>query len=151
MNTNSDAWKITEGWTSIEDLVVNVDVKPVPKLTFDIRITWCGGCNLKAQAAALVTELMTWLNGHNMTFELVEGSNSVFKVECNGQTVFERAKEGRFPLYHEIQLRIFRRFLRPENLQEAAQTKWNRILEAKGLTWEQVYLQQSAPDLPLVQ
>ena len=53
MSTISDSWKITEGWTSVEDLVVNVDLKPVPKLTFDIRITWCGGCNLKAQGPDL--------------------------------------------------------------------------------------------------
>jgi len=26
---------------SVEELVVNVDLKPVPTLTFDIRITWC--------------------------------------------------------------------------------------------------------------
>ena len=25
----------------IEELVVNVDLRPVPALTFDIRITWC--------------------------------------------------------------------------------------------------------------
>ena len=28
---------------SVETLVVNVDLKQVPKLTFDIRITWCTG------------------------------------------------------------------------------------------------------------
>jgi selT/selW/selH-like putative selenoprotein len=59
------------------------------------------------------------LNGHDVTFEFIEGSNGVFKVECNGETVFERTQEGRFPLYHEIQLRIFRRFLSAENLIEA--------------------------------
>ena len=26
---------------AIEALVVNVDLKPVPTVTFDIRITWC--------------------------------------------------------------------------------------------------------------
>lgn len=26
---------------SVEALVVNVDLKPVPRLTFAIRITWC--------------------------------------------------------------------------------------------------------------
>jgi hypothetical protein len=26
---------------SIEELVVNVDLKPVPTLAFNIRITWC--------------------------------------------------------------------------------------------------------------
>ena len=26
---------------NVEELVVNVDLKPVPTLTFDIRITWC--------------------------------------------------------------------------------------------------------------
>ena len=61
---------------------------------------------------------------------------------------FRLAKEGRFPLYHEIQLRIFRRFLSPENLLEATYEKWNRILEAKGLTWEQVF-RPGPPDLPL--
>ncbi len=92
-----------------------------------------------------MAELKSWLNGHNVTFELIEGSNSVFKVECNGETVFERAQEGRFPLYHEIQLRIFRRFLKADNLTETTQAKWNRILEAKGLTWDQVFLKSSAP------
>ncbi len=87
-----------------------------------------------------MAELKSWLNGHNVSFELIEGSNSVFKVECNGETVFERAQEGRFPLYHELQLRVFRRFLKADNLTEATQEKWNRILEAKGLSWNQVFL-----------
>lgn len=26
---------------SVDELVVNVDLKPVPQLTFEIRITWC--------------------------------------------------------------------------------------------------------------
>jgi hypothetical protein len=26
---------------AVEQLVVNVDLKPVPTLTFDSRITWC--------------------------------------------------------------------------------------------------------------
>lgn len=76
-----------------------------------------------------------------MTFQLVEGNDSVFKVECNGETMFERAQEGRFPLYHELQLRIFRRFLKPEHLIEATRQKWNRILQAKGLTWDQFFLE----------
>ena len=92
-----------------------------------------------------MAELKSWLNGHNVTFELIEGHEGVFAVECNGETVFERAQEGRFPLYHEIQLRIFRRFLSAENLIEATQEKWNRILKAKGLTWDQVLLKQRAP------
>lgn len=91
-----------------------------------------------------MAELETWLNGHNATFELVEGSNSVFNVECNGEVVFNRLQAGRFPLYHEIQLRIFRRFLRPENLTTATRDKWNRILAARGLTWDQVLIDQSA-------
>ena len=88
-----------------------------------------------------MAELKSWLKGHNATFELIEGNNSVFKVECNGKTVFERVKEGRFPLYHEVQLRIFRRFLKPQNLKEATREKWNRILEEKGLNWDQVFLE----------
>ena len=58
--------------------------------------------------------------------------------------MFERSQEGRFPLYHEIQLRIFRRFLRAENLIETTQEKWNLILEAKGLTWDQVLIKQES-------
>ena len=92
-----------------------------------------------------MAELKSWLNGHNVTFESIEGTNSVFKVECNGVTVFECAQEGRFPLYHELQLRIFRSFLSADNLVEAAQEKWNRILEANGLTWDQVFLKQREP------
>ena len=79
------------------------------------------------------------MEGHNATFELITGENSVFNVECNEETVFERAKEGRFPLYHEIQLRIFKRFLKPQNLRDATREKWNRILKAKGLNWDQVF------------
>ncbi len=88
-----------------------------------------------------MAELKSWLGSHNATFELMEGNNSVFKVECNGEIVFERTKEGRFPLYHEVQLRIFRRFLKPHNLKDAAREKWNGILAAKGLTWDQVFLE----------
>ena len=42
-------------------------------------------------------------------------------------------------MYHEIQLRIFRMFLKKEHLKESTQQKWDRILAAKGLTWEQVF------------
>ena len=67
------------------------------------------------------------------------GSGSVFNVQCNGQTVFDRISEGRFPMYHEIQMRTFRMFLKREHLKESTQQKWDRILAAKGLTWEQVF------------
>ena len=87
-----------------------------------------------------MAELESWLDGHNVTFGLIEGRNSVFKVECNGATVFERSQEGRFPRYHEIPLRIFRQFLNAENLVPMTRHKWNRILEAKGLTWDQVFV-----------
>ena len=66
----------------------------------------------------------------------------MYKVECNGKTVFERAIEGRFPLYHEVQLRVFRRFLKPDDLIDVTREKWNGILKAKGLTWDQVHLDQ---------
>ena len=71
-------------------------------------------------------------------FELIEGRNSIFRVECNDQTVFDRATEQRFPLYHEIQLRIFRMFLKAENLRDDTRDKWNRILAGKGLDWDQI-------------
>ncbi len=44
-------------------------------------------------------------------------------------------------MYHEIPIRIFRMFLKADDLVEVTEAKWNRILEAKGLTWEQVYLE----------
>lgn len=92
-----------------------------------------------------MAELGSWLEGHNATFELIEGTNSVFHVECNGETVFDRAAERRFPLYHETQLRVFRRFLGPEHLMDSTRDKWNRILTASGLTWKQV-LSEGAKD-----
>ena len=79
-----------------------------------------------------------------MTVAFVEGKNSVFNVECNGETVFDRASEGRFPMYHELPLRIFRRFLSAEHLIDESQAKWNQILKAKGLTWDQVFLKTGA-------
>lgn len=81
------------------------------------------------------------MEGHGPTFELIAGNNSVFRVECNGKMMFDRAKEGRFPLYHEIQLRIFRRLLEPENLRDTTREKWNRILAGEGLTWDRVFLE----------
>mgnify|MGYP000135578344 CR=1 FL=1 len=77
-----------------------------------------------------------------MTFDLVEGNNSVFKVDCNGETVFERSQEDRFPLYHEIQLRMFRRFLSVENLVDATRHKWDHILKTHGLSWDQVFMKR---------
>jgi selT/selW/selH-like putative selenoprotein len=124
---------------TVDDLVINVDLKPSPRQSFDIRITWCVNCNLKAQAEALVAELKYWLSAHDVAFRLVEGSNSEFNVQCNGRTVFDRIIEGRFPMYHEIQMRMFRMFLKKEHLKESTQQKWERILTAKGLTWEQVF------------
>ena len=38
----TDIWKeTTMNDETVEELVVNVDLKPVPALTFDFRITWC--------------------------------------------------------------------------------------------------------------
>lgn len=133
---------------TVNDLVINVDLKSSPRQSFDIQITWCVNCNLKAQAEALVAELTRWLDGHDFQFQLIEGSGSVFNVQCNGQTVFDRISEGRFPMYHEIQMRIFRMFLKKENLKQSTQQKWDRILTSNGLTWEQVFAvapQQSIP------
>ena len=123
---------------TVNDLVINVDLKPSPRQSFDIQITWCVNCNLKAQAEALVAELKHWLDDQDVKFRLVEGAGSVFNVQCNGQTVFDRRSEGRFPMYHEIQMRMFRMFLKKEDLKEKTQEKWDRILAAKGLSWEDV-------------
>jgi selT/selW/selH-like putative selenoprotein len=136
---NEDCGCVRPEVENVNDLVINVDLKPSPRQSFDIQITWCVNCNLKAQAAALEMELKCWLDGHDLNVRFVEGAGSVFNVQCNGQTVFDRMSEGRFPMYHEIQMRMFRMFLKKENLKESTQQKWDRILAAKGLTWEQVF------------
>lgn len=91
-----------------------------------------------------MAELSSWLEGHNASFELIKGDNSVFRVECNGDTIFDRAAEGRFPLYHEIQLRVFRRYLNPEDLLDATRDKWERILKARGFDWGQILIDRAA-------
>jgi len=133
---------------TVNDLVINVDLKTSPRQSFDIQITWCVNCNLKAQAEALVAELKCWLDGHDVQFRLVEGTGSVFNVQCNGQTVFDRLSEGRFPMYHEIQMRMFRMFLKKEHLKESTQQKWDRILASNGLTWNQVFAPISPQPFP---
>ena len=50
----------------------------------------------------LSAELRAAFSGSEIEFDLVESGGGVFEVDVDGQRVFSKQKQGRFPEYQEV-------------------------------------------------
>ena len=65
----------------------------------EVKIHYCNVWNYKPKAASLAEELQ---REFNVNAELVPGSNGIFDVVIDGNLIFSRASESRFPEQGEI-------------------------------------------------
>ncbi len=71
-----------------------------------IEIDYCTQCRWLLRAAWMAQELLTTFDGEISELTLRPGTGGVFEVRADGQTVWSRAGEGRFPDITELKQRV---------------------------------------------
>ena len=67
-----------------------------------VEIEYCTRCRWLLRAAWLAQELLTTFEAELGEVALVPGASDVFEVRMDGDTLFSRAAEGRFPEAKEL-------------------------------------------------
>jgi selenoprotein W-related protein len=67
-----------------------------------IEIEYCRQCRFLLRAAWLAQELLTTFETELAEVTLVPGHGGVFEVRLDGQVIFARGTEGRFPESKEL-------------------------------------------------
>ena len=65
----------------------------------NIRIDYCGVRNYLPRASSLAAEIKKQLG---LESQLVRGSGGIFEVSVDGERIFSKKAEGRFPSEKEI-------------------------------------------------
>ncbi|MEE9140220.1 MAG: SelT/SelW/SelH family protein [Alphaproteobacteria bacterium] len=71
-----------------------------------VEIVYCTQCRWLLRAAWLAQELLTTFEEELGAVTLVPGTGGVFEVGVDGETVWSRKDEGRFPEIKELKQRI---------------------------------------------
>ncbi len=71
-----------------------------------VDIEYCTQCRWLLRAAWFAQELLVTFEGHLAGVELRPGSGGVFEVRVDGETLWSRALEGRFPELGELKRRL---------------------------------------------
>jgi selenoprotein W-related protein len=71
-----------------------------------IEIVYCTQCRWLLRAAWLAQELLTTFEAEVGEVALVPGTGGLFEVRAEGELVWSRKKEGRFPEAKEIKQRV---------------------------------------------
>lgn len=71
-----------------------------------VEITYCTQCRWLLRAAWVAQELLTTFADELGAVTLVPGTGGVFEVRLDGETVWSRKAEGRFPELKELKQRI---------------------------------------------
>ncbi|AAY79803.1 SelT/SelW/SelH family protein [Sulfolobus acidocaldarius] len=66
----------------------------------NVKIVYCRPCGFLDRALNLARDLLSYYEGVNV--ELEQGKNGIFDVYVDGQLIFSRFKEKRFPDSQEI-------------------------------------------------
>lgn len=82
---------------------------PKPRLA----ITYCRQCNWLLRAAWLAQELLTTFAEELGEVALVPGTGGVLEISCDGQSVWERRRDGGFPDLAMLKARL-RDLIAPE-------------------------------------
>ena len=71
-----------------------------------IEIEYCTQCRWLLRAAWMAQELLTTFESDLGGIALVPGTGGVFEIRVEGETVWSRAAEGRFPEIAELKQRV---------------------------------------------
>jgi selenoprotein W-related protein len=71
-----------------------------------LEIEYCTQCRWLLRAAWLAQELLTTFEQELGEVALVPGSGGVLEVRLDGEVIFSRAREGRFPESKELRQSI---------------------------------------------
>ena len=62
-----------------------------------IEITYCTQCQWLLRAAWMAQELLSTFGADIGEVALVPGTGGVFEITCDGETIWERKRDGGFP------------------------------------------------------
>jgi len=71
-----------------------------------IRITYCTQCQWLLRAGWMAQELLSTFGAELGEVTLVPGTGGVFEIACNGETIWERKRDGGFPDAAELKRRV---------------------------------------------
>ncbi len=77
-------------------------VKRVTAVTPRVEIRYCTQCRWLLRAAWVAQELLTTFESEIGEVALVPGTGGIFEVRVDGELVYSRKKEGRFPESKEL-------------------------------------------------
>ncbi|MDZ4339753.1 MAG: SelT/SelW/SelH family protein [candidate division NC10 bacterium] len=67
-----------------------------------VEIRYCTQCRWLLRAAWVAQELLTTFENELGEVALVPGTGGIFEVKVDGEVIFSREKEGRFPESKEL-------------------------------------------------
>ncbi len=82
---------------------------PREKIIMDLEITYCQPCGHQPRAVDMVNQLLASYGmplNKNLTVALKPADSGIFDVVLDGQLIFPRKQEGRFPTVEEIKSHI---------------------------------------------
>ena len=71
-----------------------------------LEIEYCTQCRWLLRAAWFAQELLTTFHGELGEVALVPGTGGIFEVRLDGQVIWSRAAEARFPELKELKQRV---------------------------------------------
>ncbi len=71
-----------------------------------IRITYCTQCNWLLRAAWMAQELLSTFGQDIGEVALVPGTGGVFEITCEGETIWDRKRDGGFPEAKVLKQRV---------------------------------------------
>lgn len=71
-----------------------------------VEIVYCQQCRWLMRAARLAQELLTTFEGELGEVALIPGTGGIFEIRVDGQSVWSRKEEGRFPEAKELKQRV---------------------------------------------
>lgn len=71
-----------------------------------VEIRYCTQCRWLLRAAWMAQELLTTFQDEIAELALIPGSGGVFEVRVDGELLWSRAEQGRFPELKELKQRL---------------------------------------------
>jgi selenoprotein W-related protein len=71
-----------------------------------IVVTYCTQCQWLLRAGWMAQELLSTFGADLGEVALVPGTGGIFTVECNGELIWERKRDGGFPDAAELKRRV---------------------------------------------
>ena len=71
-----------------------------------VTVTYCTQCQWLLRAGWMAQELLSTFSDELEEVSLRPGTGGIFVIECDGQTVWERKRDGGFPDAAELKRRV---------------------------------------------